>query len=108
MRVPQAVAATTLLAALASAPGCTPADRTEFDREVTRWAYQEVVGPVHAAYVVGTAAPAGGPAGWNAVIADYGLRVFFASKTDSKALPPSPWEVPDPNRPVQIGPAVAR
>ena len=105
MRVPQTVVAAALLGVLASASGCTTEARSELDREVTRWVYQEAIGPYHAAVVVGAAAPTGCPAGLSAVVADYGLRVFFASRSDSKTLPPSPWEVPDPNRPIQIGPA---
>jgi hypothetical protein len=97
---------------LAGFGGCTPDGREEFDRpdgrkefdlEVTRFVYTEHIGPFHAATVVGAAASSG-LSGLSAIVADYGLRAAFAQHAKGE-LPPSPWEVPDPNRPVQIGPS---
>ena len=57
---------------------------------------------VHAASV-GTSAPSGGPAVLNALCSDAGWRMLYAREIPGLKHPPSPLDVPDPNRPVKVG-----
>jgi hypothetical protein len=84
---------------------CEPAQRHEIDREVERFAYLVTVGPVHITSIAGMSAT--GVPLLSVVSSDYGWRIIHNIKMRPESpetdIPPSPFEIPDPNRPVIIG-----
>lgn len=88
--------------------GCDAATEKALHEEIVRHVYSEQLGPVVVASIVGSAAPCGGPSMLHALCTDHAWGVLFASagtKPDAEFVP-SMFEVPDPNRPVQIGPSL--
>lgn len=94
----------TLLASVAalSLGSCTPAQNEALKVEFAREASLSVFGPPHVVSVVGSAVPSGGPSGLHAVGMDLAWRSLTARIFEVKGLGPSPFDVLDPNRPVQV------
>jgi hypothetical protein len=96
--------AAVLLACAVAMPlsGCTQAQSEALKAEFAREAYVPALGPVHVVSVVGSAAPGGGASTLHGVGVDVAWRSLAARHFEVTGLGPSPFDVPDPNRSVQV------
>ena len=96
--------ATCLVAALSVS--CGQYDRADIAKEVSRYAHLRVIGPYQIASVVGFSSPLAGCPGFTPFLVDLSWRSRFrdsGADVPRGELPLSPFELPDPNRTVQIG-----
>jgi hypothetical protein len=103
MRSRRSVAAATVAIAVLACAGCSPAQQAALKQEAAREGYvQSFGGPMHVASAVAAVAPGGGPAPLRALCADQAWRSLAARALEVPGPGPSPFDVPDPNRPVQV------
>jgi hypothetical protein len=82
--------------------GCTPQHEEGMKAEFVRLWYQSPAGPAYMASVIGSGVPSGGPSALHAVSTDLVWRSFVGFHFKMSGLAPSPFDVVDPNRPVQF------
>lgn len=91
-----------MVAAAVACSGCDAKTQKAITQEVQRFTYVEVHGPMVLASIVGASTPAGGPATLNGLCTDQMWRLWVGKQLPESEPVPSLFEVPDPNRPVQI------
>jgi hypothetical protein len=83
--------------------GCDAETQKAFTRDVLRPIYVEHYGSMVVASIIGASAPAGGPAVLNCLCTDQAWRALIDTRLPEIKPVPSMFDVPAPNRLIQIG-----